>query len=126
LVGSVDGSVYNERKRPHHRGDATRSGLHRRADRAYRQQQRVQPADQHRNLISAGEKAIVIDFAAIAYLTSAAFRALLVASDQAEKNGTQLALCGVVGQVRELFEMGGLLQAFAIHGSREDACAKLA
>ena len=48
-----------------------------------------------------------------------------VASDQAEKSGTQLALCGVVGQVRELFEMGGLLQAFAIHDSREDACTKL-
>lgn len=77
-------------------------------------------------LIDSGEKAILIDFAAIAYLTSAAFRALLVASDQAEKHGAQLALCGVVGQVRELFEMGGLLQAFAIHGSREDACAKLA
>jgi len=77
------------------------------------------------NLIGAGEKAIVIDFAAIAYLTSAAFRALLVATDQAEKNGAQLALCGIVGQVRDLFEMGGLMKAFNIHGSREDACMKL-
>ncbi len=77
------------------------------------------------NLIAAGEKAIVVDFAAIVYLTSAAFRALLVASDQAEKNGARLALCGVAGQVRELFEMGGLLKAFNIHASREDACTRL-
>ncbi|MCC6776893.1 MAG: STAS domain-containing protein [Hyphomicrobiales bacterium] len=77
------------------------------------------------DIIDAGERAIVVDFASIAYLTSAAFRTLLVASDQAEKSGARLALCGVVGQVRELFEMGGLMKAFDIHGSREDACAKL-
>jgi anti-anti-sigma factor len=76
-------------------------------------------------LIGAGEKAIVVDFASIAYLTSAAFRALLVASDQAEKNGARLVLCGIVGQVRELFEVGGLMKAFNIHGSREDACLQL-
>jgi anti-anti-sigma factor len=77
------------------------------------------------DIIGTGEKAIVIDFASIAYLTSAAFRALLVATDQAEKNGARLALCGIAGQVRELFEMVGLMKAFDIHGSREDACSKL-
>ena len=76
-------------------------------------------------LFEAGEKAVVIDLASIAYLTSAAFRALLVASAQAEKNGARMVLCGVVGQVRELFEMGGLLKAFNIHASREDACMQL-
>jgi hypothetical protein len=35
-------------------------------------------------------------------------------------------LCSVLGQVRELFEMGGLLDAFTIHGSREEALARLA
>jgi hypothetical protein len=31
----------------------------------------------------------------------------------------------VIGHVRELFEMGGLLDAFTIHGSREEALAQL-
>jgi len=52
------------------------------------------------NLISAGEKAILVDLGGLLYLTSAAFRVLLVATDEAER-------------------------AFTIHGSREEALAQL-
>ena len=76
-------------------------------------------------LISAGEKSIVLDFANVLYLTSAAFRALLVATDEAERRAARLALCSLAGQVRELFEMGGLLDVFTILGSREEALAQL-
>jgi anti-anti-sigma factor len=76
-------------------------------------------------LISSGEKSILVDLGAVLYLTSAAFRALLVATDEAERNQARLALCSVAGHVRELFEMGGLLDAFTIHGSREEAVTKL-
>jgi anti-sigma B factor antagonist len=48
-----------------------------------------------------------------------------VATDEAERNAARVALCGLAGQVRELFEMGGLLEAFTVHGSREDALARL-
>ena len=37
----------------------------------------------------------------------------------------RFVLCSVLGQVRELFEMGGLLDAFTILGSREEAVAQL-
>ena len=76
-------------------------------------------------LLSSGEKAILLDFSEVIYLTSAAFRALLVATDEAERNTARFVLCSVLGQVRELFEMGGLLDAFTIHGSREEALARL-
>src|ERR1700680_1028477 len=76
-------------------------------------------------LISSGEKNILVDLGAVLYLTSAAFRALLVATDEAERNAARLTLCSVMGHVRELFEMGGLLDAFAILGSREEAIARL-
>jgi anti-anti-sigma factor len=76
-------------------------------------------------LLTSGEKTILLDFKGVLYLTSAAFRVLLVATDEAERNAARVVLCGVVGQVRELFEMGGLLEAFTVHGSREDALAKL-
>jgi len=75
--------------------------------------------------IGAKEKAIVLDFAAVRYLTSAAFRVLLVATDEAENESVAFALCNVTGQVRDLFEMGGLLDAFVIHGSREEAVSRL-
>jgi anti-anti-sigma factor len=74
-------------------------------------------------LISAGEKSIVVDLAAVMYLTSAAFRALLVATDQAERSTAQFALCNLAGHVRELFEMGGMLDLFTIHASRQEAIA---
>jgi anti-anti-sigma factor len=76
-------------------------------------------------LISSGTRKILIDLASVIYLTSAAFRALLVANrDIGAKNG-QLALCGVIGQVRELFELGGLLNVFTIYPSRDEALSKL-
>jgi stage II sporulation protein AA (anti-sigma F factor antagonist) len=77
-------------------------------------------------LISSGEKSILVDLGAVLYLTSAAFRALLVATDEAERNAARLALCSLAGHVRELFELGGLLDAFTIHKSREEAVANLA
>jgi anti-anti-sigma factor len=76
-------------------------------------------------LISSGERNILVDLGAVLYLTSAAFRVLLVATDEAERNAGRLALCSVIGHVRELFEMGGLLDAFTILGSREEALARL-
>jgi len=78
-----------------------------------------------KGLINAGEKSVLVDLGAVLYLTSAAFRALLVATDEAERNAASLALCSVIGQVRELFEMGGLVDAFTILGSREEALAQL-
>jgi anti-anti-sigma factor len=77
-----------------------------------------------KELFQAGEKDVVVDFKEVLYLTSAAFRVLLVATDEAERNAARFVLCGLVGQVRELFEMGGLLDAFAVHASREDALAQ--
>jgi anti-anti-sigma factor len=77
-------------------------------------------------LLSSGEKSILVDLGAVLYLTSAAFRALLVATDEAERNAARFALCSLAGHVRELFEMGGLLDVFTVHASREEAVASLA
>jgi stage II sporulation protein AA (anti-sigma F factor antagonist) len=77
-------------------------------------------------LISSGEKSIVVDLGAVLYLTSNAFRALLVATDEAERNAAKLVLCNIEGQVRELFEMSGLLDAFTVQPSRVEAVATLA
>ena len=78
-----------------------------------------------RGLISSGEKLILVDLGAVLYLTSAAFRALLVATDEAEHQAANFALCNLAGHVRELFEMSGLLEVFAIHNSREEALKQL-
>jgi anti-anti-sigma factor len=81
--------------------------------------------DRLTKLITAGEKSIVVDLGAVLYLTSAAFRALLVATDEAERNAARFVLCSLGDHVRELFEMGGLLEVFTVHPSRAEAVAQL-
>ena len=75
-------------------------------------------------LISSGQKSILLDFANVLYLTSAAFRALLVATDEADRQTARLVLCSLATQVRDLFEMGGLLDVFTILASRDEALAR--
>ena len=76
--------------------------------------------------VSAGRNPVVVDLSRVLYLTSAAFRALLVATHEAERRDVPFVLCGASAQVCELFELGGLLDAFTRYASREDAIAKLA
>jgi anti-anti-sigma factor len=77
-----------------------------------------------KSLIAVGEKSVVVDLGGVVYLTSAAFRALLVAADEAERAAAKFALCSLTGHVRELFEMCGLLELFTIHASRQEAIAQ--
>jgi anti-anti-sigma factor len=79
-----------------------------------------------KSLVAAGESPVLVDLSRVIYLTSAAFRALLVATHEAERRNVPFALCSASVQVRELFDMGGLLDAFTLYASREDAIAKLA
>jgi len=74
-------------------------------------------------LFAEGERHLVIDLEQVLYLTSAAFRVLLVVTDEADRSACRFALCSVLGQVRELFEMGGLLDVFTIHATRAEALA---
>ena len=78
-----------------------------------------------KQLLASGENVVLVDLSGVIYLTSAAFRALLVATHEAEHQAANFALCSLAGHVRELFEMGGLLEVFAIHNSREEALKQL-
>lgn len=75
-------------------------------------------------LFAQGERSLVIDLENVLYLTSAAFRVLLLVTDEAERTACRVSLCSVLGQVRELFEMGGLLDVFTIHPTRAEAIAQ--
>ncbi len=77
------------------------------------------------SLLSSGASGILIDMKQVIYLTSAAFRVLLLATDEAERRDVRFMLCGVLGQVRELFEMGGLLDAFPIRANSDEAIREL-
>jgi len=76
-------------------------------------------------LVQAGRASIVLDLKNIAYISSAGFRVLLITNRAtAEKQG-KLALCGVTGEVRRLFEIGSFMEQFLICQTQADGIGKL-
>ena len=77
------------------------------------------------SLIQSGRCAIVLDLKNIAYITSAGFRALLIANRAAVGRQGKLALCGVIGEVKRLFDIGGFSNEFIICATQTDGIGKL-
>jgi stage II sporulation protein AA (anti-sigma F factor antagonist) len=76
-------------------------------------------------LVKAGRTAIVVDLKSIDYISSAGFHALLIANRAATEKRSKLVLCGVVGDVKRLFEIGSLTEQFLIYQTQADGIAKL-
>lgn len=74
-------------------------------------------------VVSAPMRRLVVDFGELEYISSAGFRVLLVAAKRAEETGSRLVLCSLPAKVRQLFDLGGFLDLFAIAASREEAVA---
>lgn len=77
-------------------------------------------------LVQSGCTGLVVDFKQVAYISSVGFKVLLIAAKQGEDSCCALALCGVVGEVRRLFEIGAFDQVFTILGTREECIERLA
>jgi anti-anti-sigma factor len=69
---------------------------------------------------------LLLDFTDIDYITSAGFRTLLIGRRHAASSGGAFALCCLTEKVCDLFEMGGFMENFAIHSTREEGIARLA
>jgi anti-anti-sigma factor len=67
--------------------------------------------------------AVIIDGAALDYVSSAGLRAILLVARAAQRTGISFALCALQPAVREVFELSGFSQIMAIHPNRETARA---
>jgi anti-anti-sigma factor len=76
-------------------------------------------------LARSGHKGLIVDLGQVPYMSSAGFRALLVAAKAGEDSGCDLALHGLNGEVRRLFTIGGFDELFLVLASREDCVARL-
>jgi anti-anti-sigma factor len=76
------------------------------------------------DLLAAGEQHLVIDFAAIGYVSSAGLRVLLVAARKLEGGKGTIRLCALNPQVRQVFDIAGFSKLFAIHADRAEALAQ--
>jgi anti-sigma B factor antagonist len=77
------------------------------------------------SLVQAGRGSLVVDLKNIAYISSAGFRALLIANRAATGRQGKLALCGVIGEVKRLFDIGGFSNEFIICATQADGVGKL-
>jgi anti-sigma B factor antagonist len=77
------------------------------------------------NLIKSGRSRIIVDLKNIIYISSAGFRALLLAGRAAEEQQGNIALCNVSSEVRRLFDLARFTDLFPIYSSREEGVAKL-
>jgi anti-anti-sigma factor len=77
------------------------------------------------SLIKAGRTRLIVDLKSIVYISSAGFRALLVAGRLAEETNGTLALCSLSGEVQRLFDLGAFTDLFVIYPSREEGLTKL-
>ncbi|MCK0209587.1 STAS domain-containing protein [Starkeya koreensis] len=74
----------------------------------------------------AGGEVILLDFADLSYISSAGLRVVLKATKLARSSGATLAVCCLIPQVHEVFDVSGFSTLIPIHPSREAALATLA
>jgi anti-anti-sigma factor len=77
------------------------------------------------SLVQAGRNSIVVDLKNIVYISSAGFRALLIANRATAESRGKLALCGVIGEVKRLFEIGAFTDEFLICPTQAEGIGKL-
>jgi anti-anti-sigma factor len=76
-------------------------------------------------LLDAGRNQLVIDLHSITYISSAGFRQLLIAKRSTQDKNGKLALCGVSGEIKRLFDIGAFDELLPVHPTREAGIASV-
>jgi anti-sigma B factor antagonist len=76
-------------------------------------------------LLDAGRHQLVIDLNGITYISSAGFRQLLIAKKSTQEKNGKLALCGISGEVKRLFDIGAFGELLPVHPTREAGIASV-
>ena len=66
------------------------------------------------DLLHSGAKCIVFDFSDLQVLSSAGLRALLGLSKRIRADGGKLVFAGIHGNIRDMFDVAGFLDAFPV------------
>ena len=68
--------------------------------------------------------AVIIDAAALEYVSSAGLRAVLLGARAAQRAGIPFALCALQPAVREVFELSGFTRIITVQADRATALAQ--
>ena len=75
------------------------------------------------NHIKNGARSIVVDFGGTSFVASMGIRAIIVPSQEMSKAGGRFGLAGLSQQLRQLFEISGLLKVFTVYPTVAEAAA---
>ena len=78
-----------------------------------------------RTAIEDSDRAVIMDFEKLVYISSAGLRAILLTAKSLQSRDAKLVLCSLSEQIREVFEISGFDKVLAIHPTRAAALAAL-
>ena len=78
-----------------------------------------------RTAVEESDRAVIMDFEQLFYISSAGLRAVLVTAKSLWKQDTRFALCSLSDQIRAVFKSSGFDRMIAIHRSRREALDSL-
>lgn len=73
--------------------------------------------------IDANDRAVIIDFEHLAYISSAGLRVILLTAKTLRRQSAKFGICGLGDPIREVFEISGFDKVISVYGSRADALA---
>jgi len=76
-------------------------------------------------LIRSGAQHLLVDFRQVQYISSAGFRALLIARKLSDETGGNMVLCGMLPEVRRVFAIGTFTDLFTICDTAHEGLAKI-
>ena len=76
-------------------------------------------------MINDGARKVIVDLAALDYISSIGFRVFLIAAKQLNRDGGVLRICGISGNVKEVFDISGFATVFDIFDNQAAALADL-
>ncbi len=79
-----------------------------------------------RSAIEDDDRAVVMDFENLTYISSAGLRAVLLTAKTLWDRDAKFALCSVSPSIREIFEISGFDKIITIHATQEEALAAFA
>ncbi len=79
-----------------------------------------------KNAIVEEDRAVIVNFEGVSYISSAGLRAVLLVAKQLSQNNTKFALFSLGDLTREVFEISGFDRIIQLHGSKEEALAATA
>ncbi len=71
------------------------------------------------------DKAMIMDFAELDYISSAGLRAVLMTAKSCKSSNSEFALCSLPDQIMTVFEVSGFDKIIAIHPDRAKAIASV-